>query len=68
MRNLILIVLFLLAFPPANALAAVTVLTTNVTGPQPPDGEIAEAVRTHIDTEKYREVRVQVIRDDWGGA
>jgi len=44
----------------------VRVLKTNVQGPQPPDSEIVKTVRSHIDTAKYREVRVQVIRDRGG--
>ncbi len=44
----------------------VKVLKTNRQGPQPPDSEIAKTIRAHIDTEKYREVRVQLIRDPEG--
>jgi hypothetical protein len=43
-----------------------TTMQTTTQESQPTDSEIAKAVRAHIDAEKYREVRVQVIRDEQG--
>jgi len=51
---------------PADTPTPVKVLKTNKPGQQPPDNEIAKTIRAHIDTEKYREVRVQLIRDPEG--
>jgi hypothetical protein len=50
----------------ASALTPIQVLETTVPGPRPTDSDIDKAVRAHIDTAKYREVRVQIIRDDNG--
>ena len=50
----------------AQALTPIKVLKTRNQGPQPADSEIAKTVRAHIDTGKYREVRVQLIRDSQG--
>lgn len=61
-----LILPLLLAAIAAPTPTPVKVLKTNMQGPQPTDSEIVQTVRAHIDTEKYREVRVQLIRDGAG--
>lgn len=64
--KLCLLVPILLIAMAAQALTPVKVLKTKIQGSQPADSEIAKTVRAHIDTEKYREVRVQLIRDSQG--
>jgi hypothetical protein len=66
LRKLCLLVPLLLIAMEAQALTPVKVLKTKIPGPQPTDSEIEKTVRAHIDTEKYREVRVQLIRDSQG--
>jgi hypothetical protein len=65
-KKLGLILPLVLVAMEAQALTPVKVLKTNIQGPQPADSEIAKTVRAHINTEKYREVRVQLIRDGKG--
>jgi len=50
----------------AQTLPPVRVLETRTQGPRPADAEIVKTVRANINTEKYREVGVQVIRDSGG--
>ena len=63
LKKLCLILPLVLVAVEAQALTSIKVLKTKIPGPQPSDSEIAKTVRAHIDTEKYREVRVQLIRD-----
>ena len=65
-KMLCLILPLVLVATEAQTLTPVQILKTNIQGHQPADSEIAETVCAHINTEKYREVRVQLIRDDKG--
>lgn len=65
-KKLCLILPFLLVAVEAQALTPIKILKTGTKAPQPADSEIVKIIRTHIDTEKYREVRVQLIRDSQG--
>ena len=61
-----LILPLVLAAMMAQTPTPVKVLKTNIQRPQPTDSEIVKTVRAHIKTEQYREVSVQLIRDDAG--
>jgi hypothetical protein len=62
-KKLSLVVLFILIATEAQALMPVEILKTKNQGPQPADSEIAKTVHAHIHTRKYREIKVQLIRD-----
>ena len=49
-----------------QAMTAIQIMKTNTTDSQPSDTEIANSVAALIDVEKYRQVKVQLIRDEQG--
>jgi hypothetical protein len=66
-RSLLALTLLL----PATAVHAqpatpIKLLPTSIQAAQPPESAIMETIRSHIDVAKYREVRVQLIRDAAG--
>jgi hypothetical protein len=65
-KKLCLILPFFLVAVETQALTPIKILKTRIQGFQPTDSEISQTIRTHIDTEKYREIRVQLIRDSQG--
>ena len=65
-KKLCLILPFLLVAVEAQALTPIKIHKTRTEAPQPTDSEIVKTIRAHIDTEKYREVRVQLICNGQG--
>lgn len=63
---LLLMLLFVFATVNAQAVTQIKVLKTRIEAPQPPEAEIIKTIRAHIDVEKYRQVKTQLIRDEKG--
>ncbi len=63
---LLLTLLFVFAAVYAQAVTPIKVLKTKIEAPQPAETEIMKTIRAHIDVEKYREVKVQLIRTAQG--
>ena len=58
--------LFLIVSVNAHADTPIKVLKTRIQALQPPESEIVETIRSHIDVNQYREVKNQLIRDAKG--
>ncbi len=64
--SFIAMLLFLFVSVDVQAITPIKILKTNIQAPQPPETEIVSTVRAHIDVNKYREVKTQLILDAEG--